>query len=189
MSKWSSRRSLHGWYCLPSFLCSLLLSIHVRIRCYTYKGVDKGSEIMAQRVEGLWRESLICTCETLAWLDKWEHTRKSEKGKVHLSNKLKSQRRSLCVSLWEAVPSLQVLLLWDSSQASGGTPGVVIPEDGKWVGYKVRNMCSNGTQWASLILSVLCLTAITFQVKCFNFTSAFQIFQRKFHFGHPNLEP
>ena len=105
-------------------------------------------------------------------------SRKSEKRKVHLSNILKSQRRSLCIRVWEAVPSLQALLLWDSSQASGGTPGVVIPEDGKRIGYKVRNMCSDGTQWASLWLSVLCLTAITFQVKCFSFTSAFQIFQR-----------
>lgn len=73
-----------GTVFLPSFLCSLSLSIHVRIRSYTYKGVDKGSEIMAKRVEGLWRESLICTYETLAWLDKLEHARKSEKGKVHL---------------------------------------------------------------------------------------------------------
>lgn len=55
-----------------------------------------------------------------------------EKGK--LSNNMKSQRGSL-VQIWQAVPSMQVLPLWVSSQASGGAPGAGIPEDEKmnWV--------------------------------------------------------
>lgn len=96
------------------------------------------------------------------------------KRKVHLSNKMKSQRRSLCISLWEAVPPLQVLPLWDSSQASGGTPGVVIPEDEKmsWI-QSQEHECKWNPVSSSVI--VLHLTAMAFQVQWFSFTSAFQI--------------
>lgn len=48
---------------------------------------------------------------------------------MHQQNKIKSQRKSLCLSLGEAIPSMQMLPLLVYSQEPGDAPALAIRGD------------------------------------------------------------